>query len=176
MQNLLYTPLHVSYISAKEKEAKVDTRLSCAYRDCKRQECTQAQNAKRAQTPSCVRFFHLLVIRAMLSKRHKLTHSTFPPYTKPKKTWNGQFLRIQYFSSNSNELPRFAVVISKKIEPSAVGRNRIKRAIFNCIQIEHRELTTRTGFSFLLFPQKKEGVVSIPAIQKDIADFAYTLI
>ena len=111
----------------------------------------------------------------MLSKRHKLTRSTFPSYTKPKKTWNGVFLRIQYFSTNHREWAKFAVVISKKTEATAVGRNRIKRAIFNCIHTEHPSLTGHSGFSFLLFPQKKEGIISIPGIKKDIADFTREL-
>ena len=107
----------------------------------------------------------------MLPKRHKLTRTTFPSYTDPKKIWNGSFLRIQCTYSKSSTPPLFAVVISKKIAASAVKRNELRRLIFQTIEDSSTAFSSLIGAKVVIFPLKKNGVVDILAIKKDIKDF-----
>lgn len=54
---------------------------------------------------------------------------------------NGQAIRtrhltVKYVANPRRNHPRFAVVISKKVHKSAVGRNRIRRRVYECIRTE----------------------------------------
>lgn len=54
---------------------------------------------------------------------------------------NGQAIRshlitIKYVANSHREHSRFAVVVSKKVHKSAVGRNRMRRRIFEIIREE----------------------------------------
>lgn len=53
----------------------------------------------------------------------------------------GQAVRSRYFTiktayNTRRKYPRFAVVISKKVHKSAVGRNRMRRRIYEIIRLE----------------------------------------
>lgn len=109
--------------------------------------------------------------RDMLPKSQKLTRTTFPKYTDPKKNWTGDFLRIQYTFTKSLRNPLFAVVISKKIHASAVKRNKLRREIFTMIENKQSTLSIKKGVKFVFFPLKKNGVINIESINKDIQSF-----
>lgn len=58
---------------------------------------------------------------------------------------NGRALRsrhitVKHVSNARRKTPRFAVVVSKKVHKSAVGRNRIRRRIYECIRGELPQL------------------------------------
>ena len=107
----------------------------------------------------------------MIPKRNKLSRTTFPKHTDPKRTWTGSFLRIQSSFTKSTDHPLFAVVISKKIHASAVKRNQLRRQIYTMIEIEQDAFQKQLGVKFVFFPLKKNGVVDIESIEKDIQSF-----
>lgn len=54
---------------------------------------------------------------------------------------NGQAIRSRYFTARfiknpHRKLPRFAVVISKKVHKSAVGRNRVRRRVYERLRLD----------------------------------------
>lgn len=58
---------------------------------------------------------------------------------------NGAYKRSRYLTvktllNPSRKAPRFAVIISKKVHKSAVGRNRVRRRIYEFIRTEMPEL------------------------------------
>ncbi len=55
---------------------------------------------------------------------------------KNGKAVRTQQLTVKYSENPHRKLPRFAVVVSKKIIKSAVGRNRIRRRVFEIIREE----------------------------------------
>ena len=65
------------------------------------------------------------------------------------------------YNDNSRGFQRFAVVVSKKIEKSAVGRNRIRRRVYEAI---------RTEFSHA--PKKRDHIFVV--YSKDIASMDFT--
>lgn len=107
----------------------------------------------------------------MIPKRQKLTRTTFPKHTDPRKTWTGSFLRVQVTFTRSTDNPLFAVVILKKIEASAVKRNQLRRMIYELIEIEKDTFSKKVGVKYVFFPLKKNGVVDTASIAKDIHDF-----
>lgn len=111
----------------------------------------------------------------MLPREHKLNRVTFPKYKEPKKNWTGISLRIQYTYSNSADLAQCAVVVPKKICALAVGRNKLKRTIFQKIEQYGDDLLQKKGMKVVIFPLNKEGVISPLSIEKDIQDFVSQL-
>ena len=59
---------------------------------------------------------------------------------------NGGMARSHYFTLKYHPNPRrkdsrYAVIVSKKIHKSAVGRNRIRRRVYELLRNEHPELS-----------------------------------
>jgi ribonuclease P protein component len=50
------------------------------------------------------------------------------------ETAHSHICKIKYVYSKNREEPRFAIVISKKVHKSAVGRNQIRRRFYEVIQ------------------------------------------
>lgn len=68
---------------------------------------------------------------------------------------NGQVARSKYFicKSTSNKRrtqPRIAVVVSKKVMKPAVGRNRIRRRLYEAIRAELPDLVDQTDIVFIV--------------------------
>lgn len=57
------------------------------------------------------------------------------------------------FAPNTRGGQRFGVVISKKVLKSAVGRNRIRRRVYEAIRLELPEFTTPQDNLFVVFSQ-----------------------
>lgn len=55
-------------------------------------------------------------------------------------TAHSRQFKIKYAANPRRKLPRFAVVVSKKVHKSAVGRNRIRRRFYEAIRHELPEL------------------------------------
>lgn len=57
------------------------------------------------------------------------------------------------FAPNTRGKQRFGVVISKKVLKSAVGRNRIRRRVYEAIRLELPEFTATQDNLFVIFNQ-----------------------
>ena len=53
---------------------------------------------------------------------------------KHGQTVHSRLFKVKHVSNPRRDEPRFAVVISKKIHKSAVGRNRIRRRIYETVR------------------------------------------
>lgn len=51
-------------------------------------------------------------------------------------TAHARIFKVKYVPNSRRETPRFAVVVSKKVHKSAVGRNRIRRRFYEAIRHE----------------------------------------
>ena len=72
----------------------------------------------------------------MLSRKHRFHgyHSLDQTY-RSGKTVRGNLLALRYISNPRRSDYRAAVVVSKKVNKSAVGRNRIRRRIFEAVRL-----------------------------------------
>ena len=57
------------------------------------------------------------------------------------KAVRSQLFTIKYVANNHRKHPRFSVVVSKKVIKSAVGRNRIRRRLYEYLRTHTENLT-----------------------------------
>lgn len=78
---------------------------------------------------------------------------------------NGQSIRsrlitIKYTTNPHRKHSRFAVVVSKKVHKSAVGRNRIRRRIYEVVRHELPHLSPAHDVAIMVFSAE---VIHLPA-------------
>ena len=57
------------------------------------------------------------------------------------KAVRSQLFTIKYVPNSHRRHPRFSVVVSKKVIKSAVGRNRIRRRLYEYVRVNMEKLT-----------------------------------
>ncbi len=55
------------------------------------------------------------------------------------------------FAKNTRDFTRFAVVVSKKVEKTAVGRNRIRRRIYEALRKNFEYIPKKTDYIFVVY-------------------------
>ncbi len=63
------------------------------------------------------------------------------------------------YAPNTHHHQRFGVVVSKKVLKSAVGRNRIRRRIYEALRLELPEFTNYMDCLFVVF---NKSVIDMP--------------
>lgn len=63
------------------------------------------------------------------------------------------------YNPNSRGFQRFAVVVSKKVEKTAVGRNRIRRRVYEAIRLNLPSYAAKTDCIFVIY---SKDVLSMP--------------
>jgi ribonuclease P protein component len=77
---------------------------------------------------------------------------------------NGQAVRsrlitVKYTENKHRKNPRFAVVVSKKVHKSAVGRNRIRRRLYEIIRAEMPKMKSPHDVVVMVFSSE---VLTLP--------------
>lgn len=70
-------------------------------------------------------------------------------YQKGKTIRTPKFSLV--FTPNQRGKQRFAVVISKKVIKSAVGRNRVRRRVYEAIRLNLAEISESNDYIFIVF-------------------------
>ena len=87
----------------------------------------------------------------MLAKAHRLKIQLVPSKSVFKTISTPLFtLRI---ARNNIATSRFGIVVSKKVDKRAVERNRIKRILSSCLQLEEKNI--KPGFDIIISPKKE---------------------
>ena len=55
------------------------------------------------------------------------------------------------FTPNNKGFTRMAVVVSKKVEKSAVGRNRIRRRVYEILRLNIDSIPKKTDYIFVIY-------------------------
>ena len=55
------------------------------------------------------------------------------------------------FADNTRGFTRLAVVVSKKVEKSAVGRNRIRRRVYEALRLNLDKIPKKRDYIFVIF-------------------------
>ena len=96
----------------------------------------------------------------MISKRYRFHSRGGVRYTYQNgKTIRGSKISL-VFADNSRNRQRYAVVVSKKVLKSAVGRNRIRRRVYEAIRAELPRIEKPVDCIFIVY-------------SKDILDIDY---
>ena len=69
------------------------------------------------------------------------------------------------FADNARKFTRVAVVVSKKVEKSAVGRNRIRRRIYEALRRNFDLVPKERDYIFVVF-SKEVGKMSFSELEK----------
>ena len=87
----------------------------------------------------------------MLAKKYRFHSRGGVRYTYQNgKTIRGSKISL-VFADNSRNRQRFAVVVSKKVLKSAVGRNRIRRRVYEAIRLESVKIEKPVDCIFVVF-------------------------
>lgn len=98
----------------------------------------------------------------MLSKKYRFHSRGGVRYTYQKgKTIRTPSLSL-VFAKNTRGYQRFAVVVSKKVLKSAVGRNRMRRRIYEAIRHELPEFPEPMDCIFVVF---NKSVATMPFLE-----------
>ncbi len=77
------------------------------------------------------------------------------------KTIRTPILSLVY-APNTHNRQRFGVVVSKKVLKSAVGRNRIRRRVYEAVRLELPEFTARQDCLFVIF---NKSIATMPFLE-----------
>jgi ribonuclease P protein component len=73
----------------------------------------------------------------MISKKYRFHgHGSLNYVHRNGQSARAAHMAVKYTANSHREVPRFAVVVSKKVYKSAVKRNRIRRRIFEIIRLQ----------------------------------------
>jgi len=90
----------------------------------------------------------------MLSKKYRFHSRGGVRYVYQK----GKTVRIPrmslVFVKNDRGFTRVGVVVSKKVEKTAVGRNRIRRRIYEAVRLNFDKLPKKTDYVFVVYSKK----------------------
>lgn len=152
--------MYVSYISTKEAKASKDSRIFSANQIKVWPKRDQASHAERTQASRCLNIL-------MLSRRNRLSsHEVDELIKKGKSFFTPLFLfRI---AKNNLETARFSVVVPKKVEKTAVGRNRNKRRV---VAILEKYTDKIAPYNFFCQVKQNLEKISSKELEKTIHDF-----
>jgi len=102
----------------------------------------------------------------MLSRKFRASRSDVENTIKSGTTIPGIFLYAKV-SKKDAEKPGFAIIISKKIEKTSVGRHRLKRKISASIENNLSKMEKSFKKTILFFPRKIEKAASYLELKKD---------
>ena len=87
----------------------------------------------------------------MISKRYRFHSRGGVRYTYQNgKTVRGSKISL-VFADNTRNKQRYAVVVSKKVLKSAVGRNRIRRRVYEAIRLELANISKPVDCIFIIY-------------------------
>jgi ribonuclease P protein component len=102
----------------------------------------------------------------MLKRQRRVSKSLFPLFQGPSGSFFSGPITLRVTRNKITEPTRFSVVVSKKVAPKAVVRNRIRRKILGVA----REfiLKSKPGFVCLLYPKMEVKTLSSVEIHKHL--------
>ncbi|MBU1151537.1 ribonuclease P protein component [Patescibacteria group bacterium] len=102
----------------------------------------------------------------MVAKKNRLKKGEIEYTMKKGDKSNSRFFIVKHLKSTEN-FPKFCVIISKKINKSAVKRNKLKRQICEILrQTENSEL--KSSKNIILIPKKEITQSNFQEIEADL--------
>lgn len=96
----------------------------------------------------------------MLSQSHRFHgHGSLRYVYKNGTAIRSRLVTIKYTKNSHRKHSRFAIVVSKKVLKSAVGRNRIRRRIYEVVRLQLPYITTPHDVAIMVFSSE---VSSLP--------------
>lgn len=97
----------------------------------------------------------------MLSIIHRFHgHGSLRYVYKNGKAVRSHLVTIRYVNNPHRKHSRFAIVVSKKVHKSAVGRNKIRRRVYEVVRHELSRISSPHDVAILIFSSE---LISIPS-------------
>lgn len=97
----------------------------------------------------------------MLSRVHRFHgHGSLRYVYKNGQAVRSRLITIKYTANRHRDHSRFAIVVSKKVHKSAVGRNRIRRRLYEIVRHELPRLHSAHDIVLMVFSSE---VLNLPA-------------
>ena len=103
----------------------------------------------------------------MISKEYKVPRVKISYILKKGQLTNSDLFIIRYIQ-NEEDYPRFRVIISKKLEPKAVKRNKLRRQLYETIRTNLNKEAKNNDY--ILIPKKKITRAKKESILTDLRD------
>jgi len=103
----------------------------------------------------------------MLNQKYRATRPNIEETIKTGTSIVGKVLNTK-ISKDEGEKPGFAIVISKKIEKTSVGRHQIKRKISAYLEENLSNLKPQFKKTIVIFLKKKIGPLDYTEVKKDV--------
>jgi ribonuclease P protein component len=105
----------------------------------------------------------------MLSRKYRFHSRGGVRYTYQNgKTIRGSKASL-VFAENQRKKQRYAVVVSKKVLKSAVGRNRIRRRVYEAIRLEQARIKSPVDCIFVIY-SKEVAIMDFMELRQLIRD------
>lgn len=101
----------------------------------------------------------------MFPKKQRISKGTFQNITSKGRRSASEHLTMTKTPIESGVLSRFAVVISKKIAPTAAARNLFRRRIYEALK---KSVGNTQSASYIVFAKKNAQTLSFAHLQKEI--------
>jgi len=102
----------------------------------------------------------------MLSVLHRFHgHGSLRYVYKNGQAIRSRLITIKYIENTRRQHSRFAVVVSKKVHKSAVGRNRIRRRVYEVVRLEMPKFKSPHDVAVMVFSSE---LISLP--QEELAE------
>lgn len=96
----------------------------------------------------------------MLSQSHRFHgHGSLRYVYKNGQAIRSHLITIKYVKNSHRKHSRFAVVVSKKVLKSAVGRNRIRRRLYEVIRGQLPDISAAHDVAVMVFSSE---IISLP--------------
>jgi ribonuclease P protein component len=97
----------------------------------------------------------------MLSFSHRFHgHGSLRYVYKNGQAIRSRLITIKYINNPNRKHSRFAVVVSKKVHKSAVGRNRMRRRVYEVVRHELPSIPNAHDVAVMIFSSE---VINLPA-------------
>mgnify|MGYP003964607333 CR=1 FL=1 len=101
----------------------------------------------------------------MIAQKYRVPKEFIPRLLRNGESYRSNLFIIRY-AENSKDFNRYRVIISKKIHPKAVARNKLRRQVYEALRINSLEKTP--GNDLILIPKKIIISKSYADIEQDI--------
>lgn len=89
----------------------------------------------------------------MIARRHRLTkQDRIPALLRQGRMLMGKLIVVR-FRENNRPSARFAVIVSTKIAPRAVDRNRLRRQLYELLRLHGEKFANKPHFDILILPK-----------------------
>jgi ribonuclease P protein component len=110
----------------------------------------------------------------MLPKKNRVKRDQFELMLAKGSLYHGPFFSVRMKKNTKREPFSFAVVVSKKIAKTAVGRNLLKRRVRAVIEERFRSRMDEP-LSLIFFMKKEAASLPFSDLKKQIMSYTYSL-